>query len=115
MRTFNKNFFSKKDRVFQKISYIGCINNSSINLNYSTSISMQSMTNEWCLDYCSHLNYDIFSTQNKNVCTCGFGFRIVNAIDSCECNQTCQGSSQQACGGLLASSVYQILCELIKN
>ena len=80
-------------------------------LDFSLSIvNYLQMTTEWCLDYCSGLDYDYFATQNKTFCACGNSYRTQNEIDSCQCDQTCQANSAQICGGLTVSTLYSIYC-----
>ena len=71
------------------------------------------MTTEYCVNYCSNLNYAYAGLQNGDTCFCGNSYGNYGAASLSDCNVVCTGStldSTQLCGNWERNNVYDVAC-----
>ncbi len=69
-----------------------------------------SMSTEYCIKYCSDLNFDYAGTQNTSLCFCHDSYgSFGKENDTCKCDRKCAGDNTQMCGGYSLNSIYEIL------
>ena len=68
--------------------------------------SFNTMTIEWCLDFCK--DYAYAGVQFSFECHCGDMLRTMTLLPDGDCNMKCSGDETQFCGGSLKLNIFTI-------
>jgi len=93
-----------------KMIYAGCYVDGSSPRDLPTNPRSGTMSKEICYQECVSRGYSVMGLQNGNECWCGGSSeRIYGAASNpLDCATTCQGTSDQYCGGPWRNLVYDI-------
>ncbi|ORY18225.1 hypothetical protein BCR34DRAFT_361496 [Clohesyomyces aquaticus] len=83
--------------------YLGCWTDADQRSLPSNNEASNSMTAEYCQQYCSANCYDLFGTEDGNECWCSGSIstagRVAN-VDESECSTACNGNTAEVGGGV---------------
>ncbi|KAG7044981.1 WSC domain-containing protein [Colletotrichum scovillei] len=88
--------------------YLGCFKDSAVRtLDGDPSIYFTgSMSNEKCIAHCGSMGFQLAGTEYGKECWCGTAFQLAVRIPEEQCNEVCDGKSNDICGGDWAVTVY---------
>ncbi|CAB0005474.1 unnamed protein product [Nesidiocoris tenuis] len=94
------------------VRYIGCYKEKSAQARLMTGAQKDfqgSLTNQKCIDYCKERHFSYAATQFKYQCFCSNERpHFKSSAEEDECNQPCDGNSEETCGGGYRLSVYDL-------
>ncbi|XP_070538284.1 uncharacterized protein [Ptychodera flava] len=89
-----------------KTGYVGCVQESGSNLVHDQ-ITLNNMHVQYCYVYCSYNGYEYAGLLDAKTCACGNDQSESNTVPSSQCSYSCDGNSNEQCGGPGKASVIR--------
>ena len=99
---------SSADETAAPASYMGCYKDDSSRDMPGPLVETSLMTNAACQSKCRANGSRYAGTEGGNQCFCGDSYGRYGRLSESACNRPCAGNNRESCGGMWASSIYDL-------